>query len=81
MSQEFSDLSRPGRKVVMRAGNTRMGGQRRSPFIHRWKSAAGCFTRFSSNLAFLAMNFISSGDSPFLAQALLWVAEELIPSR
>ena len=68
-------------KGVMRAGNTRTGGQRRFPFIQRWKSAAGCFTKFSSNSAFLKMNFISSGDNPFLAQALPWVAEELIPSR
>jgi len=65
----------------MRVGSIRMGGQRRFRFIHRWKSAAGYFTKFSSNSAFLKMNFISSGDNPLFLQALPWVAEELIPSR
>lgn len=42
---------------------------------------AGDLERVARVLGFVKMNSISSGDSRFLAQALPWVAEELIPSR
>ena len=90
MPAKAGDLERVARvlgfvKIRQKGGHARWkhpdGRSRRFPFIRRWKSEAGCFTKFSSNSAFLKMNFISSGDNPLFPQAVLWIAEELIPSR